>query len=351
MDLKWPLVKGTLLLRAGEDGKEKKALQAAAEILQAGGRVAFPTETVYGLGANALDPEAVRGIFRAKRRPADNPLIVHLAALEQAGELAQNIPPAAVRLAKHFWPGPLTLILPKRGAVPGIVTAGLPSVAVRVPAHSLALKLLRTAGLPLAAPSANLSGRPSPTRAEHVMHDLAGRIPAVLDGGETGFGVESTVLDCTVQPFRVLRPGGLTVEQLAELVEVSVEAPAVGTEPPRSPGMKYAHYAPEAEVFLVSGPGAAAKIQELSEGFLMKGQRVGVMTWEERAPLYPGLVVLPMGHQGDLAELASRLFHLLRQADELGLQVLFVEAVSEERLGLAIMNRLRKAAKGREIRT
>lgn len=313
--------------------------------------MAFPTETVYGLGANALDPQAVAKIFQAKGRPQDNPLIVHCTGVEQVEGFVKEIPEKALLLMERFWPGPLTLILPKGDAVPAVVTAGLDTVAVRVPDHPVALRLLRAVPFPIAAPSANLSGRPSPTRAEHVMHDLAGRIPAVLDGGETGFGVESTVLDCTVQPFRVLRPGGLTVEQLAELVEVSVEAPAVGTEPPRSPGMKYAHYAPEAEVFLVSGPGAAAKIQELSEGFLMKGQRVGVMTWEERAPLYPGLVVLPMGHQGDLAELASRLFHLLRQADKLGLQVLFVEAVSEERLGLAIMNRLRKAAKGREIRT
>ena len=334
----------TQLLKADEVHK-------AAELLAQGEVVAFPTETVYGLGANALDPQAVAKIFQAKGRPQDNPLIVHCTGVEQVEGFVKEIPEKALLLMERFWPGPLTLILPKGDAVPAVVTAGLDTVAVRVPDHPVALRLLRAVPFPIAAPSANLSGRPSPTRAEHVMHDLAGRIPAVLDGGETGFGVESTVLDCTVQPFRVLRPGGLTVEQLAELVEVSVEAPAVGTEPPRSPGMKYAHYAPEAEVFLVSGPGAAAKIQELSEGFLMKGQRVGVMTWEERAPLYPGLVVLPMGHQGDLAELASRLFHLLRQADELGLQVLFVEAVGEERLGLAIMNRLRKAAKGREIRT
>ena len=214
--LTWPRVKGTILLRAGHSREEEKALHVAAEILQKGGLVAFPTETVYGLGANALDPEAVKGIFRVKRRPADNPLIVHVTGLEQVGELVKNIPPEAARLAEHFWPGPLTLVLPKKELVPEIITAGLSSVAVRVPAHALALKLLRTVGIPLAAPSANLSGRPSPTTAEHVLEDLAGCIEAVLDGGPCTIGVESTVLSFLSSPPALLRPE-VTLEMLEEV--------------------------------------------------------------------------------------------------------------------------------------
>ena len=326
-------------------------LEQAAALFAQGQVVAFPTETVYGLGANALDRQAVARIFAAKGRPQDNPLIVHCTGVEQVEKLVREIPEEARLLMERFWPGPLTLVLEKTEAVPEQVTAGLDTVAVRVPDHPVALALLQQVPFPLAAPSANLSGRPSPTKAEHVLQDLGGRIPAVVDGGATGWGVESTVLDCTESPFRVLRPGGVTVEELLQLVAVDWQPLSKGGEPPRSPGMKYAHYAPEAEVFLVSGPGAAAKIKELSEAFLGKGQQVGVMTWEERAGLYPKLTVLSMGRQGDLPGLASKLYQLLRAADELGLKALFVEAVSEERLGLAIMNRLRKAAKGREIRT
>jgi len=326
-------------------------IDKAAQLLAEGQVVAFPTETVYGLGANALDPEAVARIFAAKGRPQDNPLIVHCTGREQVEELVREIPKEARLLMERFWPGPLTLVLPKNEVVPGEVTAGLDTVAVRVPAHPVALSLLRAVNFPLAAPSANLSGKPSPTRAEHVLRDLGGRIPAVVDGGETGFGVESTVLDCTRRPFRLLRPGGVTLEELQELVEVSLAPGHLEEGPPPSPGMKYEHYAPEAEVYLVSGPGAAAKILELNEALLRKGQKVGVMTWQERAGLYPGLTVLSMGPEGDLPGLASRLYHLLRQADDLGLEVLFVEAVSERHLGLAIMNRLRKAARGREIST
>ena len=323
-------------------------IKVAAELLAQGEVVAFPTETVYGLGANALNPEAVGRIFTAKGRPQDNPLILHCSGVEQVEPFTLEIPSAARLLMEHFWPGPLTLVLKKTGAVPLVVTAGLDTVAVRVPDHPVALSLLQEVNFPIAAPSANLSGRPSPTRAEHVLQDLGGRIAAVVDGGETGWGVESTVLDCTVQPFRVLRPGGVTVEELQQLVDVTWDA-IQELEAPRSPGMKYEHYAPNAEVFLVTGPGAAPKILELSEPLLADGQKVGVMTWEERAELYPALTVLPMGRAGDLSSLAHKLYHLLRAADQLGLQVLFVEGVDEEHLGLAIMNRLRKAAKGRVI--
>jgi L-threonylcarbamoyladenylate synthase len=324
----------------------------AASLLAQGQVVAFPTETVYGLGANALDSGAVEAIFKAKGRPQDNPLIVHLGEQSQADKYVQAIPPKACLLMERFWPGPLTLVLAKTGQVPPVVTAGLDTVALRVPDHPLALELLRQTGFPLAAPSANLSGRPSPTRAEHVLADLGGRIPAILDGGETGWGLESTVLDCTVEPFRLLRPGGVTLEDLRALVPVTFAASeGEDKEPPRSPGMKYQHYAPDATVFLLTGQGVRARIQEESEPYRRRGQKVGVMTWNERSHLYSGFTVLPMGSEGDLQTLANKLYHLLRQADHLGLDVLYIEGVPEADLGLAIMNRLRKAADYREIKT
>ena len=335
----------TRILTADEIGE-------AVRLLARGEVVAFPTETVYGLGANALDPNAVGAIFKAKGRPQDNPLIVHLCDASQAKDYVQAISSQARLLMDRFWPGPLTLVLKKAGLIPPVVTAGLGTVALRVPDHPLALELVRRTGFPLAAPSANLSGRPSPTRAEHVLNDLNGKIPAILDGGETGWGLESTVLDCTVQPFQLLRPGGVTFEELRALVPVELgKAEGEDKEAPRSPGMKYQHYAPDALVYLVTGSGVGPKILESSEPYLKRGQKVGVMTWDERARLYPGLTVLPMGPQGDLHALANKLYHLLRQADALGLDVLFVEGVPESDLGLAIMNRLRKAADHREIKT
>ncbi|NMB20522.1 MAG: threonylcarbamoyl-AMP synthase [Firmicutes bacterium] len=328
-------------------------ISEAVRLLADGRVVAFPTETVYGLGANALDPEAVKAIFRAKGRPQDNPLIIHLGEIAQVEEYVKDIPPQARLLMDEFWPGPLTLVLKKTEQIPQVVTAGLDTVAVRVPDHPIALDLLRQTGFPVAAPSANVSGRPSPTRAEHVLFDLNGRIPAILDGGETGWGLESTVLDCTVTPFRLLRPGGVTLEDLRSLVPVQygTDADSGDEEAPRSPGMKYQHYAPEADVYIVTGERTATKILELSETYTKRGEGVGVMTWNERADLYPTLTVLGMGPQGDYEALAHSLYHLLRQADVLGLKVLFIEGVSEDNLGLAIMNRLRRAADHRVIKT
>lgn len=328
-------------------------LDQAAELLRGGEVVAFPTETVYGLGANALDPAAVAKIFQAKGRPQDNPLIVHCFEQAQIADLVTEIPPQAQLLMDRFWPGPLTLVLPKSEIVPEVVSAGLATVGIRIPDHLLALELIKRTGFPLAAPSANLSGRPSPTRAHHVITDLGGKIPAIVDGGETGWGLESTVLDCTVQPFRLLRPGGVTLEQLQEITPIQVDKAIYGStvEAPASPGMKYQHYAPRAEVFLVLGQDTPAKIVQLSEDYLKAGKKVGVMTWSERCQLYPRLTCLSMGSSGDLVALANKLYHLLRESDRLGLEVLFIEGVSEEHLGLAIMNRLRKAANEQVIQT
>lgn len=349
--LTWPRVKGTILLRAGHSREEEKALHVAAEILQKGGLVAFPTETVYGLGANALDPEAVKGIFRVKRRPADNPLIVHVTGLEQVGELVKNIPPEAARLAEHFWPGPLTLVLPKKELVPEIITAGLSSVAVRVPAHALALKLLRTVGIPLAAPSANLSGRPSPTTAEHVLEDLAGCIEAVLDGGPCTIGVESTVLSFLSSPPALLRPGGVTLEMLEEVSGKEIRDLSSGEKDlpsgaPLSPGMKYRHYAPRAPLYLVEGeePAQRRQLIALCAGLAGQGYKIGLILFAESQGLFPAPVVKVLSSRKDPHGAAEQLFGVLREMDVRDVDVIVVEGFDDKGMGKAVMNRLRKAA-------
>lgn len=323
-------------------------LDKAAAFLRMGHCVAFPTETVYGLGANALDPQAVASIFSAKGRPQDNPLIVHCASQEQVLSLVGEADADVLALMERFWPGPLTLVLPRTDKIPPEVSAGLDTVAVRVPSHPLALKLIELTGLPLAAPSANLSGRPSPTTAAHVLADLCGRIRAVVDGGETGWGVESTVLDCTTKPFRLLRPGGVTLEELQEVTAVVVDPGVYGQlEPgsvPRSPGMKYRHYAPKAHVILVVGDGARRHIQTLAREYAAEGKKVGVMAPREHCPHYQEFITLDMGSRNDLLEISANLYRLLREADEFGLDVLLVEGISEAGLGMAVMNRLRRAA-------
>lgn len=318
----------------------------AAILLQQGECVAFPTETVYGLGANAYNETAINNVFLAKDRPGDNPLIVHIYDRKQIADLAATVPPAAVTLMDAFWPGPLSLVLPKSSRVPLAVTAGLNTVAIRMPDHPLALQLLELADLPIAAPSANLSGRPSPTRAEHVYEDLNGRIAAILDGGATGWGVESTVVDCTCEPLRLLRPGGITFEQLEAVVPITVD-PGVyhmveGV--PRSPGMKYTHYSPQADVILVVGEQIPDKILELSQLDKYRDLKLGVLATSENLDAYAHLTVLDLGSRQDLKTVASRIFHLLRQADQLQLDLVFVEGFAEMEMGLAIMNRLKKAA-------
>ncbi|NLJ81125.1 MAG: threonylcarbamoyl-AMP synthase [Firmicutes bacterium] len=326
-------------------------LDLALYLLNQGQVVAFPTETVYGLGANALDPQAVGRIFKAKGRPADNPLIVHCRDQAQVSALVTAISNEARVLMEQFWPGPLTLVLPKTAAVPAVVSAGLETVGIRIPDHPLALELLAKAGFPLAAPSANISGRPSPTRVEHVLADLGGRIPAIIDGGETGWGLESTVLDCTIKPFRVLRPGGITKEELEKVVPLAEsedwEQDQKGAPP--SPGMKHEHYAPQARVYLIQGAQAASKILELAEKQKKAGKKAGIMVLEERSHLYPGYTVLSMGSGRNLKTVAANLYHLFRTADQLGLQVLLVEGMEEKDLGQAIMNRLKQASAGRVI--
>lgn len=328
---------------------KEEEIEVAARLLREEQLVAFPTETVYGLGANAWSEKAVAGIFLAKGRPQDNPLIVHIAEQEQVLELAAELPPGAEKLIERFWPGPLTLLFPRRPRVPELVCAGLETVAVRQPAHPLALELIRRAGVPLAAPSANLSGRPSPTCAEHVWEDLAGRIAAVLDGGPVGIGVESTVLDLLAPEPMILRPGGITREQLeAELGRAVLLDPALlGTEErPRSPGMKYRHYAPAAPLEVLDG----SERELIWRTILQEATPdTGLLLSEEGAAYLAGrcpgqyLVLAPLSRP-DMA--AQRLYSALRTMDKAGVKRILAEAWPRQGLGLALMNRMEKAAGG-----
>lgn len=315
------------------------AIARAAQIIRSGGLVAFPTETVYGLGADALNENAVRKIFIAKERPFDDPLIVHIADAQQLLLLARHIPQRAWELVKKFWPGPLTLVLPKTERVPAVTTGGLETVAVRMPGHPIARQLIELSGCPIAAPSANRFGRPSPTTAQHVLEDLDGRIELILDGGPTPIGVESTVLDLTQDPPMILRPGGVTLEALQEILgEVRLLSSAKSEAAKRSPGTRWRHYAPRAQLVLAE----PAELEQIVRELLKDGKRVGVMISQGRLPCSPDrLSVIHM--PSDLSEYARLLFRVLRELDAHGVDVIVVEAVEEHGLGRAIMDRLRKA--------
>ncbi len=326
--------------------------QAAAEI-QRGGLVAFPTETVYGLGANALDAAAVARIFEAKGRPADDPLIVHLASADDLPQVTRSLPSIALELARSFWPGALTLILPRGAAVSLSVTAGLETTAVRVPAHPVALALLRAAGVPIAAPSANRFGRASPTTAQHVLSDLGGRIDLLLDGGPATIGVESTVLDVTRTPPVILRPGGVAREVLEALigaVALRGEAGPVSAPTPQiSPGLLDKHYAPRAELILCASPTPAStleKMGQLARKFLEEGKKVGLLIADQDRQFFAGLpaLIFPLGPADDLAQVARNLFAGMRKLDEQGAEVILARGFGRQGLGLAIDDRLRRAA-------
>ncbi|WP_082232659.1 L-threonylcarbamoyladenylate synthase [Halobacillus massiliensis] len=325
--------------------KENPAIMEAAELLRDKQVVAFPTETVYGLGADAADEEAVQKIFEAKGRPADNPLIVHVSDPSQVFQLVTEIPEIASKLMSAFWPGPLTLVLPSNGRAAKNVTAGLTTVAIRMPNDPVALAVLHASALPLAAPSANLSGRPSPTDAEHVMQDLAGKISAVLDGGPTGVGVESTVVDCTTEIPIILRPGGVTKEDLREIVPDIIVDPAladVHNEKPKSPGMKYTHYAPESPLWLIDGDAGFFKeqLQQLKE----EGQRIGVIASSELAAELDHESIIACGTRRDLAGIAGELYRALRHFKKAEVDLILCETFEETGVGAAVMNRLKKAA-------
>ena len=323
----------------------EKDIEAAAAILRAGGLVGIPTETVDGLGANGLDPAAVRRIFEAKGRPQDNPLILHIPDPSWLERYCRDVPAAARRLAEQFWPGPLTRILPRRALVPDEVTCGLETVGVRCPDHPVTLAIIRAAGVPVAAPSGNRSGRPSPTCARHMLEDMEGRIQAVVDGGPCGVGVESTIVDLTLPVPRLLRPGGLPLEALEAVlghvdVDRAVTAPLSPGEKPRAPGMKYRHYAPRAPVTVVTGDGAATAAYIRRQA----GANTGVICFGEYRDRFPGCTVRSIGPAGDRGEQARRVFDALRSFDGTSVTAIFAQCPGEEGLGLAVANRLKKAA-------
>lgn len=335
----------TLLLTPTEEN-----LALAARALKDGQLVGMPTETVYGLGADALNEAAVRAIFAAKGRPADNPLIVHVPSIEAAEPLC-HIDERSRRVMEHFCPGPLTLLLPKKPVIPQVVNAGLPSVAIRIPSHPVARRLLELSGVPVAAPSANTSGKPSPTTAQHVFDDLQGKLHSIIDGGSCQVGLESTVVDMTREVPTVLRPGGITPEMLlCVLDEVavadSVLRPLQKGEKALSPGMLYKHYAPKGTLTLVKGD--AEKVQQLIRRLYAEaetdGRTVQILAFEEHLPAYEGRNVKCIGSLREPETIARQLFAVLRQADAEGIDILYSEVLPPEGVGLAVMNRLSRAA-------
>ncbi|MFD0050843.1 L-threonylcarbamoyladenylate synthase [Actinomycetes bacterium NPDC127524] len=320
-------------------------LKDAAVLLQKNEVVAFPTETVYGLGANAKSDEAVKKVFLAKGRPSDNPLIVHIASKEQLGEIVASVPETAKTLMNKFWPGPLTIILEKRqGVLSEIVTAGLDTVGVRMPDHPVALSLIAKSGLPIAAPSANTSGKPSPTSAVHVESDLTGKIAGIVDGGPTGVGVESTVIDCTLDIPVILRPGGITKDEIEETIgTVILDSSLKDAEAaPKAPGMKYTHYAPKAPLELVKGD--MEFLQNIADRKQSEGLKVGIIAAAEHVGYYHADYILSPGKLADLRTVAQGLYDTLRKFDELDADIILSEVFPEQGIGEAVMNRLYKAA-------
>lgn len=334
---------------------DHERIARAASIIIKGGLVAFPTETVYGLGCDCYNREAIGRIYDVKGRPRDNPLILHVSSQHQLEEAVRNVPELAWKVLEKAWPGPLTMVLNRSPKVPKEVSGGLGSVAVRMPAHPVALGLIDLSGRPIAAPSANLSGKPSPTNAKHVEEDLAGRIEAILDAGETFFGVESTIVDLTVEPPNLLRPGPFTIEELRGVFgqALAMSRMARGfaeAEVAISPGMKYRHYAPKTRMLLVDVAGPIAKIEEgmlaVARASSRHGEKVAMLCSDETERTYrkEGFMTRSLGTRGNLYTVARSLFSALRQVDSLGITLIVSEAFEEKGIGLAIMNRLRKAS-------
>lgn len=341
----------TELCRVDGTHLNKDALQRAGEIIRQGGLVAFPTETVYGLGGDGLNPDSSRAIYAAKGRPSDNPLILHIAKREELIPLVAEIPRSAEKLMDAFWPGPMTLVFKKSDIVPKETTGGLETVAVRMPSHPVAAALIEAAGVPIAAPSANTSGRPSPTLASHVWEDMKGRVPMILDGGEVGIGLESTIIDLTDGEPTILRPGYITQGMIESVVgHTEVDKASMGQmEPgahPKAPGMKYRHYAPKAQMTLVDGERAAVcdKLLELAKGGLAAGKKVRVICTDETLSRFDSFDAVSVGHRSEPETIAHNLFRILRDADHDNVDVLLSETFGETELGQAIMNRLTKAA-------
>jgi L-threonylcarbamoyladenylate synthase len=338
----------TEILKINPTKPEKEKIKEAAQILKNGGLVAFPTETVYGLGADALSPKAVKKIFKAKKRPQDNPLILHIAEKKDIFKYAEpnkKYLKLIKRLINKFWPGPLTLILKKKNNVPREITAGLKNVSIRLPANPVAIALIKALNSPIAAPSANLSGRPSPTSARDVYNDLNGRIEMILDGGRTDIGLESTILDCTKSPFVLLRPGKITAEKLEKNVgKIKIHNSSQKIKSPPSPGLKYTHYSPKAKLILFKGNILIVreKINELAKKYRLNKKRVGVLNLNGHYEYKNADAVICLGKNS--ADIAKNLFKSFRDFDKKNIDIILAEGIPEKNFGAAIMNRLAKAA-------
>ena len=340
----------TKLIKIDADDPNKEDMREAAEIIRSGGLVAFPTETVYGLGANALDPEASKRIYAAKGRPSDNPLIVHICRFEELLSIAKEVPPQAEKLADAFWPGPLTMILPKADIVPRETTGGLDSVAVRFPSDRIAQELIKAGGGFVAAPSANTSGRPSPTMAEHVEEDLGDAIDMIIDGGQVNIGLESTIVDFTEEVPVVLRPGYISLEMLREtLGDVRMDKGLIKPDSkvhPKAPGMKYRHYAPKADLAIVEGPDerVIAEIEKRALEAEKNGDTVGIIATDETKDRYSHGIIKSIGSREQEETIAHHLYEVLRDFDSCNVSAIYSEAFFTPKMGQAIMNRLLKAA-------
>ena len=342
-----PTIARAVLLRPGKGMPVAASVKLAARELRSDRVVAFPTETVYGLGANVFSERAVRKIFRIKGRPADNPLIVHVASRAQARALMQSVPRQFDKLAAHFWPGPLTLVVPKNAAVPDCVTAGLATVGIRMPAHPMARALIRACGTPIAAPSANISGRPSPTTAADVLEDLGAHGVLVLDGGPCALGIESTVLDLSGDAPMILRPGSITAAQIEDVLGLRVRAASASVRRPASPGMKYRHYAPRTPLYLVAKERRAttAVLRAAVAGLRAAGRRVALLAGSDCASVRAD-AFYPLGN-GTPVDYARHMYQGMRALDKSGADVMLCPAIEEQGIGLAVMNRLKKAAEGK----
>lgn len=342
----------TKKIKINKDNILPDQLEQAIKILQNGGLVAFPTETVYGLGADGLKEEASKKIYEAKGRPSDNPLILHIAHLSALSELTKDCPEIGYKLAEAFWPGPLTMIFRKSEKVPYSSTGGLETVAIRMPSHPIAYELIRQSKVYIAAPSANISGRPSPTKAEHVIEDMDGRIDMIIDGGNVNIGIESTIIDITGEVPVLLRPGYITVSMLEAVIgKIAVDQAVLATTPdpsivPKAPGMKYKHYAPKGQLTIYEGSSEAV-IQAINENAREKqelGFKVGIIATDETVSSYDVGTVKRIGSRNDEDTIASRLFDILRSFDKEGTEYIYTESFESNQLGQAIMNRLLKAA-------
>lgn len=334
----------TEIIKVNSNNVDVSRIRKAAKVIKEGGLVAFPTETVYGLGADAFNPKAVARIFEAKKRPLEDPLIVHISKREDLFKLAKDISNTALKLTKRFWPGPLTVVLKKSDIVPYIATAGLDTIAIRMPASQIALTLIKEAQTPISAPSANLFSRPSPTTSQHVLDDLEGKVDLVIDGGRTDIGLESTILDLTQDTPSVLRPGGVSMERLQDVIKTIHLFKS--QDEIISPGMYPQHYSPKAKVILVNENDriGVEKVRKLAYDFILQSYSVGIIAKEENKEKYSEFNVKSLGPGDDLIKCAANLFSVLRDFDRFGVDVIISESVKEEGLGLAIMDRLRKAA-------